>query len=34
MAGYAIQKTESYLSNYEKMKSQLDGDDQSGSGIF
>ncbi|NOU60018.1 CsgE family curli-type amyloid fiber assembly protein [Marinifilum caeruleilacunae] len=34
MSNYAIQQTGRYLSNYEKMKSQLDGDDQSGSGIF
>ncbi|RKE02175.1 CsgE family curli-type amyloid fiber assembly protein [Marinifilum flexuosum] len=34
MSNYAIYKTTRYLSNYERMKSQLDGDDQSGSGIF
>ncbi|MCT4604422.1 MAG: curli production assembly/transport protein CsgE [Marinifilum sp.] len=34
MSGYALQQTGRYLTNYEKMKSQLDGDDQSGSGIF
>lgn len=34
MSKYAIYKTTRYLSNYERMKSQLDGDDQSGSGIF
>lgn len=34
MSNYAIQRTGKYLINYEKMKSQLDGDDQSGSGIF
>ncbi|WP_421919851.1 CsgE family curli-type amyloid fiber assembly protein [Marinifilum sp.] len=34
MSTYAVQQTGRYLLNYEKMKSQLDGDDQSGSGIF
>nr|WP_320119149.1 CsgE family curli-type amyloid fiber assembly protein [uncultured Marinifilum sp.] len=34
MTSYANQLTLRYLSNYEKMKAQLDGDDQSGSGIF
>jgi curli production assembly/transport component CsgE len=34
MSNYAIQQTGRYLSNYEKMKSQLEGDDQSGTGIF
>lgn len=34
MSKYAIQNTLRYLNNYEKMKSQLEGDDQSGSGIF
>jgi len=30
ISNYAIYKTTRYLSNYERMKSQLDGDDQSG----
>jgi len=34
MSKYANQMTLRYLNNYEKMKSQLDGDDQSGTGIF
>ena len=34
MTKYANQKVVQYLNNYEKMKAQLDGDDQQGSGIF
>ncbi|WP_209319642.1 CsgE family curli-type amyloid fiber assembly protein [Ancylomarina longa] len=34
MSNYASQRTKRYLNNYEKMKAQLDGDDQQGTGIF
>lgn len=34
MTKYANQKVVQYLNNYEKMKAQLGGDDQQGSGIF
>lgn len=34
MTKYANQRVVQYLNNYEKMKAQLGGDDQEGSGIF
>jgi len=34
MTNYASQQTKRYLNNYEKMKAQLEEDDQQGTGIF